>query len=263
MNYPFYLPFLSGFLAFCAILPAQSQASETFVFCYEKADVRPWRTVAGGGLNIDLLDRVARKIGVTFEYRGMPWKRCLVELKGNRVNGAVGGSFKAERLEVGVYPGGNPPDASKKLNDDRYVLLHRKGSPLQWDGKTFRQLDGAIGIQLGYSVGDQLRNMGVAVDEGAQRASELVAKVVSGRVAGAVLLEGEAKSILDSQPGLDEQLEIFSTPVVEKPYFLILSHALVRTQPQTATRIWDTVEEIRNSPSYRKLERQAIEHFPK
>ena len=263
MTYPRYRHFLNWLLASCAILSAPLQAGEVFVFCYEKADVRPWRTLAGGGLNIELLDRVARKMGVTFEYRGMPWKRCLVELKGNRVSGAVGGSFKAERLEVGVFPGGSAPDSSKKLNDDRYVLLHRKGSPLQWDGKTFRQLDGAIGIQLGYSVGDHLRNMGVVVDEGAQRASELVSKVVSGRVAGAVLLEGEARSILDSQAGLGEHLEIFSTPVVEKPYFLILSRALVRTQPQTAMRMWNTVEEIRNSPSYRKIEREAIERLTK
>jgi polar amino acid transport system substrate-binding protein len=259
MNHSFCWRYLTWTALLWLILSAPIRADEAFVFCFEKADVRPWRTADGGGLNIELLNRVAKKIGVTFAYQGMPWKRCLAELKANRVNGAIGASFKADRLEIGVYPGGNPPNAHKRLNNDRYVAMRRKGNPLQWDGKVFSQLDGSIGIQLGYSIGESLKIMGLPVDEGAQRASELVLKLAAGRVAAAVLLEGEARYLLDREQSLGEQLEIFPIPVADKAYFLMLSHALVQTQPPMAARIWDSVEEIRNSPSYRKLERETLE----
>ena len=48
------------------------------------------------------------------------------------------------------------------------------------------------------------------------------------------------------------QLELLPLPLIEKPYFLLLSHALVASNPQLAEKIWKTIEEVRNSPAYRK-----------
>ena len=43
--------------------------------------------------------------------------------------------------------------------------------------------------------------------------------------------------------------------LVEKPYYLILSHAFVAQHPDLAVRIWRTVEEVRTGPAYRRRER--------
>ena len=235
-----------------------AQASEMLAFCLEKADVRPWRTQEGGGLNIELLDRVAERLGLRFEYLAMPWKRCLVELKENRVSGAIGASFLEERLAFGVYPGGLKPDGSKRLNSDRYVVLKRKGNPVDWDGKAFSKLEGAVGIQLGYSVGDSLRALGLAVDEGAQKPEELAQKLAVGRVGAVAMLEGEARSLLEQNPGLAKQLEILPRALSEKPYFVMLSSHLAGKQPDLAQRIWSGVETVRNSREYRERERKAL-----
>lgn len=233
-----------------------SKSRDVITLCFERQEVLPWRTLDRGGLNFELLNQVATRLGITFEYESMPWKRCLAQLQANEVGGAFAVSFSKERMPIGAYPGGDAPDLSKRMHVDRYFLIRRKGSKLDWDGKTFRNLDGAIGVQLGYSVGEFLRGQRVAVDEGSQRASELAQKLLAGRLAGAAVGGGDAMVLMHST--LSPQLELVNTPLIEKPYYLILSHALVNANPQLAEKIWKAVEEVRNSPGYRKLERDTV-----
>ncbi|MCD2516233.1 amino acid ABC transporter substrate-binding protein [Massilia sp. G4R7] len=253
-------------LAACLLAPAMALAKQdSITLCFERQDVRPWRTLDGGGLNFELLGEVARRVGVTFDYQSMPWKRCLEQLRANQVGGAFAVSFNRDRLGLGVYPGvpagaavtPNAPDPqadpAKRMHIDTYVLVRPKGSRLDWDGKTFHHLEGRIGFQLGYSVGDFLRLQGVALDEGSQRPDELAEKLVAGRLAGAAMGGGDAIRMLRGPMG--GKLEVLPVPLVEKPYYLVLSHAFVARQPQLAARLWNAIEEVRNSPGYRQRER--------
>lgn len=245
------------------VLTAPAQAGDSLVFCLEKADVRPWRTQDGGGLNIDLLNLVARKLGLHFEYRSMPWKRCLQEMKDNQVDGAIGASYTEERLAFGAYPGGLKPDAHKRLNMDRYVLVRASGKRANWDGKAFQHLEGAIGIQLGYSVGPYLRGLNIPVDDGTQKPEELIRKLVAGRVSLAAMLEGEVSSLMSADPNLARQVEVLPKALIEKPYFLMLSSAFVTGNRNQAEQLWNTVQTVRNSQEYRALERKAQGDLPR
>jgi polar amino acid transport system substrate-binding protein len=238
-----------------ALGPVAATAKETITLCFERQEVLPWRTLTHRGLNFDLLERVAAKLDVHFDYQSMPWKRCLEQLKDNQVGGAFAVSFSRDRLRIGVFPGGATPDASKRMHVDRYVLVRRKGSRVHWDGKSFSNLDGAIGIQLGYSVGDFLRKHNVQVDEGSQRATELIQKLVAGRLNAAALGGGDAAALMRGP--MASRLEVLPVPLIEKPYFLLLSQALVDSNPDLAARIWKTIEEVRSSAAYRKLERDS------
>jgi len=232
-------------------LPAAAAPRETVTLCYEAQDVKPWRTEKGGGLNFELLKLVEQRLDVRFDFHSIPWKRCLAQLKANAVDGAFAVSYKPDRRELGEYPGGDTLDASKRMHTDTYVVLRRKGSKVEWDGKHFSNLDGAIGFQLGYSVGDVLRAQNLEVDEGSQRADELARKLLAGRLAAAAMGGSDAAGLMRGP--LAPQLEQLPIPIIEKPYFLILSHALVATRPQLAARIWSAVEQARNSPDYKKL----------
>jgi polar amino acid transport system substrate-binding protein len=245
-----------GVAILCALAGAPALAKDTITLCFERQEVRPWRTLDGGGLNFDLLKQVAARLDIVFDYQSMPWKRCLAQLKANEVGGAFAVSFNQERLALGAYPGGTQADPAKRMHVDRYVLVRKKGSRVEWDGKTLRNVDGKIGFQLGYSVGDFLRAQKVEVDEGSQRASELAQKLIAGHLAAAAVGGGDAYNLMHGP--LASQLEVLPVPLIEKAYFLLLSHALVAANPKLAQRIWKTVEEVRTSPSYRKLEREAI-----
>lgn len=250
----------STFMLLALSLPAI--AGERVTLCYEEQDVPPWRTEKGGGLNFELLKIVGQRLDIQFEFQSIPWKRCLAQLKANAVDGAFAVSYKADRREIGEYPGGDSVDsvdAAKRMHTDTYVLLRRKGSMVSWDGKFFDHLDGAIGFQLGYSVGEVLRAHNVELDEGSQRADELARKLLAGRVAAAAMGGSDAAGIMRGPLGA--QLEQLPTPLIEKPYFLILSHALVVSKPQLAARIWSEVEKARNSAAYKKLaQAQGVRH---
>jgi polar amino acid transport system substrate-binding protein len=238
-------------LAVCWVLAqAPARGADTISLCFERQEVLPWRTVDGHGLNFELLAEVARRTGVQFDYQSMPWKRCLEQLKANQVGGAFAVSFSPERLALGAYPGGALVDPRKRMHVDRYMLVRRRGSPVDWDGKTLHHVDGRVGIQLGYSVGDFLRAQHVTVDEGSQQASELAQKLIAGRLAAAAMGGGDVRRLIRGP--LAAQLEVLPLPLLEKPYFLVLSRALVASRPQLARRLWDAVEQVRESSAYRR-----------
>jgi polar amino acid transport system substrate-binding protein len=241
----------------CVLACGQALAKETITLCFERQEVLPWRTLDHKGLNFELLDEVALRLNIVFDYQSMPWKRCLEQLKDNQVGGAFALSFSRDRLTLGAYPGGDEPDTAKRMHVDRYVLVRRKGGRIDWDGRAFRNVDGAIGVQLGYSVGDFLRHQNVPVDEGSQRASELAQKLIAGRVVAAALGGGDAANLMKSP--LSAQLEVLPMPLVEKPYYLVLSRALATANPQMAGRIWKTIEQVRSSPAYQKRLREDFE----
>lgn len=237
-------------------------AEEELVFCYENENVRPWRTKAGTGLNFELLDSVAAELNLRFRYAGSPWKRCLFELKNNLHAGAIGASFKPERIEFGSYPtangGSHAPDSSKLIYSERYVVVRRKGSPTNWNGSAFEQLSRPVGAPLGYSVVDDLRRDNIEVDDGAHTAGTVLQKLMLERIDAAVLLQGEIASLLSEDARLKDKLEILPKPFIEKPYYLLLSHQLVQSRPELAASIWTAIARIRATPAYKSKERKAL-----
>jgi polar amino acid transport system substrate-binding protein len=180
----------------------------------------------------------------------MPWKRCLEQLRANKVDGAFAASFSPERLEVGAYPGGRHVDRNKRMHIDGYMLVRPKGSKVEWDGNKFLNLDGRVGFQLGYSIGEFLRAKHVPIDEGSQQADELAQKLVAGRLAAAAFGGADAERVVRGPLGA--KLEMMPTTLVQKEYYLLLSHALVARDPKLAQRVWDSIEEVRTSPTYLK-----------
>jgi polar amino acid transport system substrate-binding protein len=241
----------------CGVLAAgPARAKQVLTLCFERQQVLPWRTLDARGLNFELLAEVSRRTGVTFEYQSMPWKRCLEQVRANLVDGAFAASFSRERQAVGAFPGGAVPDPDKRMHVDRYMLVRRKGSTIDWDGRQFSHVDGRIGFELGYSVGDFLREHRVPVDEGSQKSSELADKLIAGRLAAAAMGGGDALRLIRGP--VADRLEVLPAPLIEKPYFLVLSHALVKSRPQLAGRLWDTVEQVREGRAYKKREREAL-----
>jgi len=233
-----------------------AESPQALTFCVEDRDIRPWITHDGKGLNFELLERVAARLGLRLVYRQISWKRCLEELKQDRVDGAFGASFKPERMAFGVYPGGERPDSRKRLNMDRYMLVQLKGTGLEWDGERLNGLRGPVGVQLDYSAADLLRSMGVAVDDGSPGAAELLRKLYAKRILAVSLLEGELRSLLAENPHYGAVMDVLALPLVEKPYYLLLSHRLFASRPGLAAEIWQGIEQVRESREYQALEKQ-------
>lgn len=239
----------------CALLSAPALANKKLTLCFENKLVPPWRTVEQSGLNFELLKRVESKLQISFDYELLPWKRCLAKLRANEVDGAFTVSFSDERRDFGAFPGNLQPDARRRMHYARYFLVRRKGSDIDWDGKQFSNIDGKIAFQLGYSVGDMLREQKVEVDESNDSAYNMGRKVLAGRVAAAAMMDSDV-GVLMRAP-IASRLEVLDVPLSEKPYFLMLSNALVKARPELAEQIWRSIEEVRDSKDYGKLVRAA------
>lgn len=254
------LPRLLVLLCLFLATGAQAAPPARLVFCFESENVRPWRTKDGAGLNFDLLDRAAADLGMNFRYAGLPWKRCLHELKSNLYAGAIGASYQPERSEFGSYPqvAAGTPDASKALHVERYVVVRRKESPVAWNGKSFSGLTGPAGAPLGYSAVEDLRRAGIRVDDGARTAGDVLHKLVAEHIDAAVLQQGETQALLSENAGLRDRLEVLPRPFAEKPYYVLLAHDLVQAQPELAAKIWGAIARARNNPAYRDKENRAL-----
>jgi len=167
-------------------------------------------------------------------------------------------AFTLTAARSGPTPGGNAADDRKRMHVDRYVLVRTRGSQVEWDGKAMKGLTGPVGAQLGYSVVGNLKALGLPVDDGSQTARELLFKLMQGRLSAAAL-GGSDAMVLMSSPEFAERLEVLPVPLVEKPYFLMLSHKLMREQGELGMRFWAAMEQVRNGEPYRRLERAAYE----
>ncbi len=251
-------------LAWMLLAAVSATAAEKgeLTFCYENENIRPWQYRDGTGLNFELLDRVAARLGLHFRYQAAPWKRCLLDLKGNMVSGVLDASFKTERRENGTYPQhpANPAaaDPSRALHIERYVVVRRQGGTADWNGKTFERLVNPAGAPLGYSVVDDLKQAGITVDDGAPTTFDVLQKLLRGRIDVAILLQGEVAALLADDPALTGKVEVLPRPYAEKPYYLMLSHRLAREDPELARRIWSAIAMERAAPDWQARERRAL-----
>lgn len=225
-------------------------------FCHENNESYPWLIADRPGLNIIMMKQIEKQLGTKVELAALPWKRCLEDLKAGAVDGAFKSSFKADRLEFGLYPmQGDKPDNSKRMLDESYTIYKVKGGQVDWDGKTLK-VNGSIGAQLGFSVVEQLKGMGLKVDDGARSADDNLKKLISNRVGAVALQTQEADNTIASTPEFRDKVEKVSPPLSEKPYFLMLSKQFVAKNPDFAKQVWDTVAQVRESAEYKKQVQQ-------
>ncbi|WP_137937862.1 transporter substrate-binding domain-containing protein [Chitinivorax sp. B] len=244
--------------AMLSILTATAFAEDkpaTIKLCYEGEDVFPWILKSKKGLNIIMMEQVAKKSGLKLEMTAVPWKRCLNDLQSGTMDGAFAASYKADRAEFSAYPSKDgKPDPARRMMFDSYSLYRLKGSSVGWDGSKFQNLSGPIGTQPGYSVIDVLKQAGAQVDDGAKTADDTLRKLVSNRIAAAALLTPEGDNSIATNSEFTGKLERVPTPLVEKPYFLIFSKPFQAKYPSTANQVWDAVASVRESAEYKQAE---------
>ncbi|MBG0842408.1 substrate-binding periplasmic protein [Ectopseudomonas toyotomiensis] len=224
----------------------------TLTFCHEDQNAYPWVMTDGTGLNLELLDLVQQALKLQVIYVAVPWKRCLSGMQQGLYDGAFAASFKTERLQMGRYPSDadGRPDAFRRLHTSRYTLYRRIGSAVSWDGQRFTHVTGRVGSLSGFSIRDLLLAHGLEVDESSRDPLALLQMLVHGRVDAVALQTMRGDFILQANPQLARQVEKLPQLLEEKPYYLMLSNALLARDPELAERIWSEVQRQRESATY-------------
>lgn len=236
-----------------ALLVAGTAGAQSLVFaCEDKVD---FPHVLGNGQEIDpkkpgvsieFIRQLGEELGLTVTIRRLPWKRALeLELKNGTIDGLFPVSYRKEREPFGVLPWKDgKADEGRSMFVSTYCFYKLKTSPLVWDGRTLRFLQGPIGAPRGYSIVADLKDLGYEVQESDDVLKDMrrLSQGWLGAVAG---LEAAQDHLLASNPEPGKDIVKVQPPISTKHYYLMLSHAFVGKHPELAQRIWDACRELR------------------
>ena len=200
-----------------------------------------------------LLEKYIPELDIQLER--MPWKRCTYSLGINAVDGIFNSSYMKERLEIGQYPTLNykldgQVDKSKRLANISYFIYANKKSDFKWNGN-LKSIKDTLGAPNGYSIVNELRAVGIPVEE-AQTTEINLLKVQKGRLKAVALQEVTADAILKNNKYKYSQIKKLYPPLVNKEYYLMLSHDFVAKHPNLAQKIWNNIRII-HEREYPKL----------
>lgn len=250
------LNFLAWLLIILWVSPIHAQP---LIFAYEDRDSPPFYfqhkddQSQHSGVTIDVLKLVAKRLNFQAKFVRLPWLRGLLKLKHNKIAGIFHASFKKERLEYGLYPMTDGKiDPRYMLMVQRYHLYTHKDSELNWDGKHFNKVDGAIGALSGYAIISDLETLNIATKESSNLLS-LLSQVQNKRLSGLINLENMTDSLIQSNGKSLSHINKISPPIKEKSYYLMLAHGLQTQQPELVTAIWKEIKHIKESGEYQRL----------
>jgi polar amino acid transport system substrate-binding protein len=232
--------------------PAAAAEPTTLDLCFEETPAVPWRSRQKQGLYFELLDEVARRLGLHVEYHPQPWPFCLAEVGGGRMDGAFAVAFSPERRPVFAFPPGAPDVDADALREDAIVLVRRRGTPVDVvDGKLVGSTR-PVGVQPGYAIADDLKRAGWAVEMSSRDHLVQLSRLSRGDL-DAIALSAFRWAQLQAAGGVAlDDLEALPRPILTKRYFLGLSHAFVAAHPALAERLWAATREVRNSATFRR-----------
>jgi polar amino acid transport system substrate-binding protein len=246
----FYLAVLTACLFLAAVRPA---AAETVLhIAYEDKTQFPYymgdtqRVQEKPGAAVELVKLLEERIpGLQIKFSRYPWKRCLAMLETGQVDGIFNASYSPARTRIGEYPWKNGQvDPTRRLTTISYHLYSRPNADLGWNGKAFEDTDLEIGAPLGYSIVNDLENLGVSVMK-VRSSRQSLQLLDAGRVDAVALQSVTADFLLRRSTDQLEGIVRIDPPLKTKPYYLMLSRQFKSANPELAEQIWDGIGQLR------------------
>ena len=195
------------------------------------------------GVAFDTLRLIEERIGIPIKFSRLPYKRCLLHMQFGEVDAVMTGSYKAEREKQGVYPKkNNIIDTDRRVYNSSYYLYIHRDSKVQWNGSTFKNLNDAIGAELGFSIINNLKEWGAEVRT-FPKAEACFKLLANNRLSGVAAHDSTGGSFLYKY----KNLKRLSTPLKTKAYYLLFSHQFYNAHPELSETIWDIIVELRES----------------
>ncbi len=208
------------------------------------------------GVAVELIREAAVVADVKVSFVRMPAQRLLVEMQAGRIDGAFIFSYKEDRLQYGVYPmHQGKPDPKRRIASNNYSFYKLATSDVAWDGAKLSNWRAPVGINFSFSIGDDLKKMGLPVDGGGRGTEQNVAKLKAGRISAYATLEDSADAFL--RRNSVSQIVKLEPPIVVRDYYLMLSKQYVEGNKSRAELLWTRLGEVRTKRSAALYEKYA------
>ena len=252
--------FLYNFAAHSAV----ASVSE-IKLCYEDVTVYPWITGDKQGLAIDELKLVEKNLKIKIKYIRLPWKRCQSQAKAGLIDGLIAASFNKERTEWGTYPmdHNDKLDREYRLHTDSFHVYVRKDSKISWKNSSFHNVGTSpVGVQLGYSVGDDVQKAGYHTNSSFKTAYDLLKGLDRGMIRLAVLQNHAVLKTLMENPELGKNIERQDEPFKVADQYVLFNTVFFNKNRELCIKLWRGVSVARNSQEYQKHEQAFFKNLP-
>ncbi len=240
-------------MLFAAVLLAASLpgfATEPLRLGYSDVENFPYQMGNGEqvapapGVAVELIREAAAAAAAQVTFVRMPAPRLLAEMQAGRLDGAFIFSYREERLQYGVYPmHQGKPDRQRRIASNNYSFYKLATSDVAWDGTTLTNWRAPIGINFSFSIGDDLKKMNLAVDDGGRGTEQNFAKLRLGRISAYATLEDSADAFV--RRNRVTQVVKLEPPIVVRDYYLMLSKQYVDANKVRAELFWTRLGEVR------------------
>ena len=246
-----------GFIFLATSVHGEQNKPETMTISLVNFNLFPWYFMDNTGIMIDALRIIEKKLDIEIKFQHFPFLRAMSMLEKGLVDGFAPLTFKEYRLQFANFPTGvtGKIDIRKAIIFEGYSIYKLKKSNLGFNGYMFTNLTGNIGTQPGFAVIENLKNLGLEnhLDSGARGQENNLKKIIHNRIQAAALLRTSADYILKTNPVFGTQIERIPIPITYEGLYLVLSHDFITKYPKFSQKIWQTVEEVRNSKEFREL----------
>lgn len=208
------------------------------------------------GVAVELIREAAAAADVKLVFVRMPAQRLLLEMQAGRLDGAFIFSYREERLQYGVYPlHQGKPDRQRRIASNNYSFYKLAGSDVAWDGTQLANARAPVGINFSFSIGDDLKKMNLAVDDGGRGTEQNFAKLKLGRISAYATLEDSADAYLrrHNVTGVVKM----EPPIVVRDYYLMFSKQYAEANKARAELLWTRLGEVRTRRAAALYEKYA------
>jgi polar amino acid transport system substrate-binding protein len=204
------------------------------------------------GLAVDIVRTAAASIGCKASFVRMPGKRVVAETSANIHAGMLMYSYTPDRSAALAFPMmDGKADGNLRLARLSYYVYKMPDRALRWDGRELTHVDGAIGLNLGYGIGGDLRALGVRVEE-VPTTTQNLDKLRMGRLAGYVMHSYAVDPLLLQPPyaGIERMEPMFAA----RDYFVAFAPAYYQQNRLLVQKLWNAIS--------RERERITTERLP-
>lgn len=252
------------FLVCAALLPYAAQAACHMRLAYADQETPPYQMGTGNvvpdkpGIAVELVREAVQVAGCTLQLTRLPNKRVVAEVGIGLYDGAIMYSYSDERAKQLVYPMLNGlPDPQRRLASLSYYLYRRSNGEVTWDGTRILGLgNGAIGTNLGFSIGKELAALGYPVEETTTTLQNLL-KLRAKRIEAYAMQDTIADAAIHG--GHFDDIEKLPKPLSTKDYYLAFSKRYNEGASEDINRVWQALSEIRTKRTH-ELANQYLTH---
>ena len=256
-----FMKWLLIFSLFLAFSSRDAQAKPLIKLCYEDVPVYPWISSDGNGLVITEIHQVEKLLNMKFKLIRLPWKRCQLEARSGKIDGLIAASYIKERTEWGVYPTNNDGSLNRqqRLHIDSFIVVTRKDSPIIWKNKKFENLGTeAVGVQLGYSAGTDLKNAGYLTNSSFSSTIDILEAMDRNTIKVAVVQNYSLNKIISENARYQKYFERMEEPFKVVDQHLLFTKRFYEKNQALCKKIWSTIPAARESAEYVKLEKKMM-----